>query len=91
MGQTRFLVPRREFLPAKAAERAYLSGMDDIPWRMRVTLAADVLTAERTESESGNFHVLWKVAGRGNEVLSTATLIERPLRTSCRSNWPAAC
>jgi hypothetical protein len=77
MGLTRFLVPRREFLPAKAAERAYISGMDDIPWRTRVTVAADVLSAERAESESGNFHILWKVAGRGDEVLSTATLIER--------------
>jgi hypothetical protein len=78
MGLTRFLVPRREFLPAKAVERAYLSGMEDIPWRTRVTLAGDVISAERAESESGSFHILWKVAGRGDEVLSTATLVERP-------------
>ena len=36
MGLTRFLVPRREYLPPKAAERAYLAGLDDIPWRTRV-------------------------------------------------------
>ncbi|HEV3417864.1 MAG TPA: endo-1,4-beta-xylanase [Pirellulales bacterium] len=77
MGLTRFLVPRREHLPAKAAERAYLAGLDDIPWRTRVTSADDGLVAERTESESGSFHILWNVAGRGELLLATATLIER--------------
>ncbi len=77
MGLTRFLVPIRDALPPKAAERAYLSGMDDIPWRTRVVATADGLTAERTESESGSFHILWKVEGRGEQVLGTATLVER--------------
>jgi hypothetical protein len=77
MGQTRFLVPRREFLPPKAAQFAYLAGLDDIPWRTRVWLDGDVLTAERLESESGSFHIVWKVSGRGQEMLTTATLIER--------------
>ncbi len=77
MGQTRFLVPRREFLPPKAAQFAYLAGLDDIPWRTHVWLDNDVLVAERLESESGSFHIVWKVAGRGQEMLTSATLIER--------------
>ncbi|HEY2148234.1 MAG TPA: hypothetical protein VGH32_09875, partial [Pirellulales bacterium] len=77
MGQTRFLVPRREFLPPKAAQFAYLAGLDDIPWRTHVWLDNDVLIAERLESESGSFHIVWKVAGRGQEMLTSATLIER--------------
>src|SRR5207237_1387875 len=77
MGLTRFLVPRREFLPPEAAERAYLSGLDDIPWRTRVTATDDGLVAERAEHESGSFHVLWRVGNRGLYVLATATLMER--------------
>ena len=78
MGQTRFLVARREYLPPKAAERAYLAGLDDIPWRTRVLATEAGLVAERVESESGSFHVLWNVVGRGRQMLATATLIERP-------------
>ncbi len=77
MGQTRFLVPRRENLPPKAAQFAYLAGLDDIPWRTRVSDSDNILTAERLESESGSFHILWTVAGRGQQMLATATLVER--------------
>src|SRR5216684_7561840 len=77
MGQTRFLVPRCENLPPKAAQFAYLAGLDDIPWRTRVSEADNILTAERLESESGGFHILWTVAGRGQQMLATATLVER--------------
>ena len=77
MGQTRFLVPRRENLPPKAAQFAYLAGLDDIPWRTRVSESDNILSAERLESESGSFHILWTVAGRGHQMLATATLVER--------------
>ncbi len=77
MGQTRFLVPRREQLPAKAAQFAYLSGLDDIAWRTRVVVQGDILVADRGENESGSLHILWNVLGRGQVLLATATLVER--------------
>jgi hypothetical protein len=77
MGLTRFLVPRREYLPPQAAKYAFQSGLDDIPWLTRVTEEEGSLVAERAESESGSLHILWNVEGRGQLVLATATLIER--------------
>src|ERR1700756_3822418 len=77
MGLTRFMVPRRENLPPQAAELAYQSGLDDIPWLTHVTEEENGLVVERAVSESGSLHILWNVAGRGQVVLATATLIER--------------
>ncbi len=77
MGLVRFLVPQREYLPAEAAARAYLSALDHVPWKTRVSPTAEGLDAERVESDSGYFHVLWRVAGRPDQVLTTATVCER--------------
>ncbi len=77
MGLTRFMVPRREYLPPQAAKLAYQSGLDDIPWLTDATEEENGLVVERSVSESGSLHILWNVAGRGQIVLATATLIER--------------
>jgi hypothetical protein len=77
MGQVGFLVPRRECLPAEALERAYLAGLDDLPWETRVTATSNGLSADRSESDSGYFHILWRVPGRGAQVLGTTTVRER--------------
>lgn len=77
MGQTRFLVPRRENLPAKAAQFAYMAGLDDIAWRTRAAVNGDILVVDRSESESGSLHILWNLLGRGQVLLATATLVER--------------
>ena len=77
MGQVGFLVPRRECLPAEALERAYLAGLDDLPWETRVVATPNGLSAQRSESDSGYFHILWRVPGRGVQVLATTTVRER--------------
>ena len=77
MGQVGFLVPLREFLPAEAPKRAFLSALDQLPWQTRVTPTATGLTVERAEHESGYFHILWTTAARGRLVLITGTIVER--------------
>ena len=77
MGLMRFLVPRRSLAPTDAADRAYLTGLDEIPWQTRVQWTADGLVARRSESDSGSFHIPWNVTGEGELMLATSTLIER--------------
>lgn len=84
MGQIRFLVPFTERMPEGALERSYLAGMEGIPWRSRnlwchpPQAGTNEFIIERSSSESGNFYMPWKVAGRGEMTLSTASLMERP-------------
>lgn len=77
MGLMRFLVPRRELLAADAVERAYLAGIDEIPWLANIHWTEDGLVVERDTSDSGNFYIPCPVEGRGELVLSTASLMER--------------
>lgn len=77
MGQVGFLVPLRQFLPAEAPQRAYLSALDQLPWQTRVTATPTGLVVERSENESGYFHILWTTATRGELILITGTVIER--------------
>ncbi len=77
MGQVGFLVPLREFLPAEAPQRAYVAALDQLPWQTRVTTTATGLLVERSENESGYFHILWNTAARGPLVLITGTIVER--------------
>ena len=77
MGLMRFLVPRRQRLADDAVQRAYASGMDDIPWQSRTQWTDDGLAIRRAEHDSGCFHIPWHVDGWGEVLLSTATLMER--------------
>jgi Glycosyl hydrolase family 10 len=77
MGLMKFLVPRREHVAADAAARAYIAGIDEIPWRSRVHWNDDTLIVERAEFDSGNFFVPYTVEGHGELMLSTASLMER--------------
>ncbi len=78
MGQLRFLIPRSDRLSQQAIESAHICGRDRLPWITRITVADGQLVADRDESESGTFHILWSLAGREPLLLSTATLMERP-------------
>ena len=78
MGQMRFHVPRRERVSEEAIDRAYMAGMEYIPWRTRTTWAEDQLVVEREEDESGSFYIPWNVQGHGELVLSTTRLMEWP-------------
>src|SRR5277367_302453 len=76
MGLMRFLVPR-PVLAANALERAYFSGMDDLPWQSRSQWQDGQLWVKRSENDSGQFHIPWPVEGYGELMLATATLMER--------------
>jgi hypothetical protein len=77
MGLIRFLVPRRAGLPEDVLERVYMAGVDEIPWQTRARWQDEQLVVERSESDSGNLFVPLEVAGHGQLVLSTASLMER--------------
>jgi hypothetical protein len=77
MGQIGFLVPLAEYLPEEGLSRAYLAALDQLPWHTRVTRTTKGLLVERSEGESGYFHILWQTATRGRVVLITGTIAER--------------
>jgi hypothetical protein len=83
MGQMRFLVPNRKQLPEGAVERAYLAGVEGIPWSSRnswccrPTESHGEFLIERGTTDSGNLYIPWSAQGRGDVVLSTASLMER--------------
>lgn len=78
MGQMRFSMPRSEQLSAAAVDRAYLAGMEGIPWRSRNLVQQQQLLIERSLHESGNLYIPWNVREHGEVVLSTASLMEGP-------------
>jgi len=77
MGVMRFLVPSPEDLTAQAVQTAYFAGREEIPSACRVTGTEDGVAVERSESDSGSFHIVWHTQGHGDLALSTATLIEQ--------------
>lgn len=77
MGQMRFLVPRPERVPKDAVQRAYMAGMEYVPWPCRTRWENDQLILERDIEDSGNLFIPWQIAERGELVLSTASLMER--------------
>src|SRR5690242_4707558 len=71
MGVIRFQVhPPRRVTP-ETAHRAYFTAPDRSLWRSRVRLTDDGLVLERTQSDSGYFHIPWLVDGHGEVALST--------------------
>ncbi len=77
MGQMRFYAPTSEKLLPHATERAYLAGLEAVPWRSCNHFSDGVLTLERTVCESGNLYIPWDISGIGTRVLATCTLMER--------------
>ncbi len=77
MGQMRFHAPTPEKLLPHAVESAYVAGLEAVPWRSHNTIAHNILTIDRTVSESGSLYIPWNVPEIGQRVLSTCTLMER--------------
>ncbi len=77
MGVMQFLVPRRDRIGAEVTQRAYFSGMDEVPWLTRIQWSDQGLTVERVERDSGNFYLPYGVPGHGELMLSTACLRDR--------------
>jgi hypothetical protein len=76
----RLIVPDRDQLPPGAVERAYMTGMDGVPWRSHCRWVGDHLVLEREVKDSGYLFICLRVPGHRDLVLSTATLMvrERP-------------
>ena len=77
MGLIRFSVAQMDRVSASTLARAYMAGMDAVPWATRVVATDDGLIVDRPESESGCFYIPWQVEGIGEITLSTASLMER--------------
>ncbi|MDH3716493.1 MAG: endo-1,4-beta-xylanase [Planctomycetota bacterium] len=77
MGILHLLVPRRDALSPTAVERAYVTGIDEVPWVSRIEATADGLIVDRPVTDTGNFHIPWTVEGYGETVLTTGSLMER--------------
>jgi hypothetical protein len=74
----RMLVDAASGVTPSAADRAYMSGMDQIPWPCRSRLInGNELVIERGVPDSGRVQVPFTVEGRGELLLSTATLMQR--------------
>jgi len=77
MGDFAFHNPNELRLPVGAQERAYMAGMEGVPWRSRNRYENGVLTVSRAVSDSGNLYIPWNVQDRGELVLSSASLMEQ--------------
>ena len=79
MGVLKFrLVPPESAGKRPGLRKAYVTGADRTPTRSTVEVRSGVLAVHRDSPESGRLHVPWPVAGRGEPVIGTATLAERP-------------
>jgi GH35 family endo-1,4-beta-xylanase len=81
MGTMTFLLP--DGLSAdtvRELERASIvGGPDNMPWPGRVQIEPGRLLVHRDVEESGALVVPWEIEGAGRLMVSTATLMERPL------------
>jgi len=77
VGQLRFVVPEPDRLSERAVGQAYLSGYDPIPSYCRAKLIDGGLLVEREGTDSCKLNVPWRVEGRGEILVTTATLGQR--------------
>lgn len=73
MGELRFIAPG---LTDSAWQRAYMSGMDGVPWHSHNRRRGEQWVLARPVRDSGNLFVPWQLDGL-ELTLSTATLMER--------------
>ena len=59
------------------ARRAYLSGLEGIPWQSQVIWSGDELCLERDVDDSGYFYLPWLIDGYGELLFGTTSLMER--------------
>src|SRR5262249_16508139 len=79
MGTMTFQLPTA--IPADAARElkriCMAGGPDNMPWPTELHFSADQLRVSRVVDESGYLIVPWAIAGRGQMMGTSATLIER--------------
>ncbi len=77
MGLLRLCVHDSQRLARLDPSRIFMMGFEELPWFGHVFISGDQVVVERAEHDSGAVCVPWEVAGRGELLLSTATLMER--------------
>ena len=60
MGLMRFIVSPPDRITDETIEQAYLSGMDRVPWPVRVRRENGQLLLERSVSDSANLNIPWR-------------------------------
>ncbi|MCA9177899.1 MAG: hypothetical protein KDB14_25720 [Planctomycetales bacterium] len=74
----RFVPPPGERISPEIWKRAYVTGLEGIPFPCRCIYSPEMLTIVRDINESGSLHVPYPVDDVGELVLSTTSLAERP-------------
>jgi hypothetical protein len=77
MGQMRFYAPTPDQLPPEAVQRAYLAGLEGVPWPSLNRWQDGQLIVQRETDESGCLYIPWQIGPRGQLVLSTGNLMEQ--------------
>lgn len=77
MGLLRLLVHDRGRIEGVDLSRIFMMGFEELPWFGHVLYSDGQLSLQRAQDDSGSVCVPWQVAGRGEMLLATATLMER--------------
>jgi hypothetical protein len=77
VGVLRFIVPEPARLSERAVQQAFLSGLDPIPGACKAKFSGSELIVERDGTDSTKLNLPWKIEGRGEPLLATATLVQR--------------
>lgn len=78
MGVMRFIVHPPEFLKNwSESNQAYITGLDGRIFQTHTAVQDNILTCQRSFSDSGKVSVPWPVEGHGKPVLTTTSLRER--------------
>jgi hypothetical protein len=73
----RFQIYPPQLVTEEMARQAYLSGIDRVAWPARTTYENGELSMHRSVSDSAKIHMLWPMEGGGQQVFSSASLMER--------------
>ena len=76
MGRISFQTTDRDRFSDRLLERAFVTGMEGIPWHGDIVVGKDGLHVDKPTHESGHFHVPWKSASHGEILLPTTSLRE---------------
>ena len=77
MGLLRLFVHDQSRIEGLDPARVHMVGFDGLPWFCSVFISEGQVVIQRHENDSGSVSVPWHVAGRGEMLLSTTTLMER--------------
>ncbi len=77
MGLLRLFVHDGKRLEGLDPTRVHMIGFEELPWFSSVIVSEGQIVVQRAEDDSGAVCIPWNVAGRGEMLLSTATLMER--------------